>query len=261
MVFEDINQYLQQIAPEKVNILKLYKGKIPTFEALGVDKQIKSSFGKTVTIKSGVYLIIEHTEAMHVIDVNSGHKMNTEMSQEQNALEVNLEAAKEVARQLRLRDMGGIIVIDFIDMNEGSHRRQLFEKLRDEMSHDHAKHTILPPSKFGLVQITRQRVRPEMNVEILEKCPVCDGTGEIKPSIIFIDEVENNISYLIREQNEKYLAISFHPFIYAYLTKGLISIRLKWFFKFGKWIRLRHLSSYHFLEYHFFNKNGDEIKM
>jgi ribonuclease G len=261
LIFEDINQYLLQIAPDKANILKLHKGRVPLYESLGVEKQIKSSFGKVVTIKSGVYIVIEHTEAMHVIDVNSGHKMNTDMNQEQNALEVNLEAAKEVARQLRLRDMGGIIVVDFIDMNEGVNRRLLFEKLRDEMSKDHAKHTILPPSKFGLVQITRQRVRPEMNVQILEKCPVCDGTGEIKPSIIFIDEVENNIRYLLQEQNEKSLSIGFHPFIYSYLTKGLYSKRMKWYFLFGKWIELKSVASYHFLEYHFFNRTGDEIKM
>ncbi len=261
LIFEDINQYLLQIAPDKANILKLHKGRIPVYESLGVEKQIKSSFGKVVTIKSGVYIVIEHTEAMHVIDVNSGHKMNTDLNQEQNALEVNLEAAKEVARQLRLRDMGGIIVVDFIDMNEGVNRRLLFEKLRDEMSKDHAKHTILPPSKFGLVQITRQRVRPEMNVQILEKCPVCDGTGEIKPSIIFIDEVENNIRYLLQEQNEKSLTIGFHPFIYSYLTKGLYSKRIQWYFRFGKWIGLKSVSAYHFLEYHFFNRSGDEIKM
>lgn len=261
VLYEDIHHYIQQIAPDKVNILKIYKGKVPVFEQLGVDKQIKSSFGKIVTIKSGVYLIIEHTEALHVIDVNSGHRMNTENTQEKNALEVNLEAAKEVARQLRLRDMGGIIVIDFIDMTEGVHRRLLFEKLRDEMAKDHSKHTILPPSKFGLVQITRQRVRPEMNVEIHEKCPVCDGTGEIKPSILFIDEVENNIRYLLQEQNEKYLTIRFHPYIYAFLTKGLFSKRFTWYFRYGKWIRLKAMVSYHFLEYHFFNKKGDEIKM
>ncbi|HRY31405.1 MAG TPA: Rne/Rng family ribonuclease [Bacteroidales bacterium] len=260
-VYEDIHQYLRQIAPDKLDILKHYKGKSPVFEAYGVDKQIKGSFGKVVTIKSGVYLVIEHTEALHVIDVNSGHRMKTESSQEINALEVNLEAAAEVARQLRLRDMGGIIVIDFIDMSEGSHRRMLFEKLRSEMSRDHSKHTILPPSKFGLVQITRQRVRPEMSVEIIEKCPVCEGTGEVRPSILFIDEVENNIRYLIQEQNEKKFSIGFHPFIHAYLTKGLISIRMKWFFRFNRWISIKAFKSYHFLEYKFFNSRGDEIKM
>ncbi len=260
-LYEETKSYIRTIAPDKVDIVKLYKGKRNIFEHFGIDKQIKSSFGKTVTIKSGVYLIIEHTEAMHVIDVNSGHRVKKEKDQEQNALEVNLESAVEIARQLRLRDMGGIIVIDFIDMHEGKNRRILFQKLKDEMSKDHAKHTILPPSKFGLVQITRQRVRPEMNVEILEKCPVCDGTGKIKPSIIFIDEIENNIRYLLNDQNERFLKVGLHPYLYAYATKGLFSLRLKWFFKYKKWIKIQSMASYQLLEYHFFNKSGDEIMM
>ncbi len=260
-IYEEIKAYIKTIAPDKVDIVKLYKGKTTIFENFGVDKQIKNSFGKIITIKSGVYLIIEHTEALHVIDVNSGHRVNSEISQEMNALAVNLEAAAEIARQLRLRDMGGIIVVDFIDMHEGANRRKLYQRLKEEMAKDHAKHTILPPSKFGLVQITRQRVRPEMNVQILEKCPACGGTGEIKPSIIHIDQIENNIRYLIHDQNEPYIKINLHPFIYSYLIHGLPSIRLKWFLKFKRWIRLRPMPSYHFLEYHFFNRNDDEIKM
>jgi ribonuclease G len=258
---EDTKTFIKSIAPEKTNIVKLYKGKTPIFEHFGIDKQIKNSFGKIVTIRSGIYLIIEHTEALHVIDINSGHRVNKENSQEENALAVNLEASIELARQLRLRDMGGIIVIDFIDMKAASNRRKLFQKLKEEMSKDRAKHTILPPSKFGLVQITRQRVRPEMNVEIVEKCPVCDGSGEIKPSILFIDEMENNLRYLIHDQNEKNLTIRVHPFMFAYLTKGILSQRYKWFKKYKRWIKLKPMPSYHFLEYHFFNKNDDEIKM
>jgi ribonuclease G len=261
VIFEEVRNYIKTIAPEKTDIIKLYKGKVPIFENFGVDKQIKSSFGKVVTIKSGVYLIIEHTEALHVIDVNSGHRVNSGISQEDNALAVNLEAASEIARQLRLRDMGGIIVIDFIDMHEGLNRRKLYQQLKDEMARDRAKHSILPPSKFGLVQITRQRVRPEMNVEILEKCPVCEGTGEIKPSVMQVDEIENNLRYLVRDQNERKLTLTVHPFIYAYLTHGWISIRMKWFFKFKQWIRLKSVSSHHLLEYHFLNKQDDEIKI
>lgn len=261
ILFEDIKTYIKTIAPEKIDIVNLYKGKKPIFEQLGIDKQIKSSFGKTVTIKSGVYLIIEHTEAMHVIDVNSGHRVKKENSQETNALEVNIESAIEIARQLRLRDMGGIIVVDFIDMHESKNRRALYQKLKDEMAKDHAKHTILPPSKFGLVQITRQRVRPEMNIEILEKCPACDGTGKIKPSIIMIDEIENNIRYLLHDQNEKSLSIGVHPFIYAFLSKGIFSVQRRWFFTFNKWIKIKSMPSYHLLEYRFFNKSNDEIKM
>ncbi len=256
---DDIRTYIQRIFPHKVNIVKTYSGRTPVFEHFGIDKQIKASFGKTVTIKSGTYLIIEHTEALHVIDINSGHRVNAENNQETNALEVNLEAATEVARQLRLRDMGGIIVIDFIDMNQGQNRRKLFDKLRDEMKKDRAKHSILPPSKFGLVQITRQRVRPEMNVEILEKCPACDGTGEIRPSILIIDDIENHIAYLLREQNEQKLSITVSPFIYAYIRQN--GLRWKWFMKFGRRIKVTEQKAHHFLEFHMYNKEGNEIKL
>ncbi len=260
-LFEEIKSFIATIAPQKIDIVKLYKGKVPIFETFGVDKQIKGLFGKTVTIKSGVYLIIEHTEAMHVIDVNSGHRVNKENTQEENAMAVNLEAASEIARQLRLRDMGGIIVVDFIDLHDGKNRRELYQKLQDEMARDHAKHTILPPSKFGLVQITRQRVRPEMNIEILESCPVCEGTGKSKPSIILVDEIENNLKYLLLDQNEKSLLVKVHPFIYAYLTKGFISLRRKWAWKYKKPITIEPMANYHMLEYKFFNKNQDEIKI
>lgn len=260
-MFEELRDYIKTIAPGKLDILKLYKGKLPIFEHFGVEKQIKSSFGKIVSIKSGSYLIIEHTEALHVIDVNSGHRMNSDNSQEENALDVNLEAAAEIARQLRLRDMGGIIVIDFIDMMQPANRRKLYDKMKEEMSKDRAKHNILPPSKFGLVQITRQRVRSETNVEILEKCPTCDGTGKIKPSIILVDEIENNLRYLVEEQNEKFLSLRMHPYVAAFLTKGLFSTQLKWFFKYRKWIKIIPSYSYQFLEYRFFNKLDDEIKL
>ncbi len=261
VIFDELKEYVKSISPEKADIIKLYKNKVPIFDHLGVEKQIKSSFGKIVSIRGGTYLIIEHTEALHVIDVNSGHRINADNSQESNALEVNLEAAAEIARQLRLRDMGGIIVIDFIDMVESANRRKLFEKMKEEMKKDRAKHNILPPSKFGLVQITRQRVRTETNVEILEKCPACGGSGEIIPSIIIVDEIENNLRYLIQEQNEKNLTLRVHPYVYAFLTKGLWSVKLKWMFKYKTKFKLLPSLSYHFLEYHFFNKLDDEIKM
>jgi len=258
---EEFKSFIKTIAPEKSGIVKYYNGSRPIFDYFGIDKQIKNSFGKIITIKSGVYLIIEHTEALHAIDVNSGHRVNREKNQENNSVEVNLEAAAEIARQLRLRDMGGIIVIDFIDMTEAKHRRLLFQKLKEEMAKDRAKHAILPPSKFGLVQITRQRVRPAMNLQIQEKCPVCNGTGEAKPSVLIIDEIENNLRYLNEEQNEKTLIIRVHPFVHAHLTAGFPSLRLKWMFRYRCNIKIKSLPSYHFLEYHFFNKNNDELKM
>ena len=261
VLYEEINKYIQTIAPEKKDIVKLYKGKEPIFEYFGVEKQIKSAFGRIVNMKGGAYLVIEHTEALHVVDVNSGHRINSENNQEANALEVNMEAATEIARQMRLRDLGGIIVVDFIDMHNPNNRKILYMKLREEMRYDRAKHNILPPSKFGLVQITRQRVRPETIVKTIEKCPVCDGTGEIKASLTFVDDIENNIRYILKELNHKQLTLFVHPYIYGYLKKSIISIQVKWFIKYKVWIKIKLSQSYHLLEYHFFDKNEDEIKL
>lgn len=253
----EIKTYLHTIAPDKENIAKLYKGHEPIFDHFGVDKQIKGLFGKTVNMKTGAYLIVEHTEALHVIDVNSGNRSKSGMDQEANALEVNLDAATEVARQLKLRDMGGIIVVDFIDMHSQENRKKLFDKMKDEMRKDRAKHNILPPSKFGLIQITRQRVRPEMNVIVNEKCPTCGGKGEIQPSILLIDQIETDLSHVSKEMNEKNITICVHPYVEAYLSKGFWPIKRKWR-KYGK-INVRAVSSSQFLEYHFLNKAEIEI--
>ncbi|NOR86267.1 MAG: Rne/Rng family ribonuclease [Bacteroidales bacterium] len=260
-IAEEIKGFIEKIAPGKSGIVNVVKGGKSIFDQTGVEKQIKASFGKIVTIKSGIYLIIEHTEALHVIDVNSGHRVNKDKSQEENALQTNLESATEIARQLRLRDMGGIIVVDFIDMAQAANRRALFAHMKEEMSKDRARHTILPPSKFGLVQITRQRVRPEMNVETQEQCPVCNGTGEVTPSVLLIDEIENNMSYLFNEQNEKKLQLIVHPFVYAFIRSEFRHIQRKWYKDFGKWISVEKDSSYHIMEYHIFNSNEEEIKL
>ena len=261
-LYEEIQKNIQTFAPQKVDIVQLYKGKEPIFDYFNVTKQIKGFFGKIVTIRNGVYLVIEHTEAMHVIDVNSGHRVNKENSQEDNAFQVNIEAAKEIARQLRLRDMGGIIIVDFIDMHEAKHRKDLFDALVEAMAHDRAKHTILPPTKFGLIQITRQRVRPETEVQVQEKCPVCAGEGKIRPAILFIDEIENHLKYLMVDQNENHLTLQVHPFIYSYLCiDGLFSIRRKWMKKYGKKFTVQSMPEFHVLQYNFQNANGDDIKL
>jgi ribonuclease G len=259
----EIKQFLENIAPEQRDIIRLYKGRQPIFEHFGISRQIKSVFGRTVSLPNGAYLVIEHTEAMHVIDVNSGGRNRTGENQENTALAVNIAAAKEIARQLRLRDMGGIIIVDFIDLHSPENRRELFSVLKAEMKKDRARHTVLPPSKFGLVQITRERVRPEVKIETVEKCPSCDGTGHIKPAILIIDDIENNIRYFINEQNEKKLLLKTHPFIEAYLNKGgwLRSLRWKWIFRYKRWFQIQADSSYHFSEYHFFNSRGEEIKI
>ena len=258
-LYEEIKSYITTIAPQKKDILKYHKSKENIFAEFGVEKQIAGLFGRVVTIRNGVYLIIEHTEAMHVIDVNSGHRVNKEQTQEENALNVNLEAAVEIARQLRLRDMGGIIIVDFIDMQDPANRKQLFNKLKEEMSKDRAKHSILPASKFGLIQITRQRVRPETEVTVQEECPACRGTGKIKSSSLLIDEIESNLRYLLLDQNEKSITVQVHPFIHAYLTKGFLSIRRKWQWKYHKKIAIKESRSFHIMQYKFLNKNRDEI--
>ena len=260
-LYDDIRSYVHDISPEMEKIVKLYKQKEPIFDHFGVEKQIKNAFGKTVNFPGGAYLVVEHTEALHVIDVNSGNRTASKENQEENALQVNKEAAKEIARQLRLRDMGGIVVIDFIDMHKPTNRKMLFDYLRELMLLDRAKHTILPPSKFGLVQITRQRVRPEMNIVTVEKCPACDGTGEIKASIVLMDDIENNLNYILREQNEKGVTLCVHPYIEAYITKGIFNLQRRWFFKYGQWIKVKAQSSYHLTEFHFISAKDEEIKL
>ena len=260
-IYIEVRNYIRSFS-DKVNdadIVKLYKEKQPIFEHFNVAKQIKGSFGKIVTIKNGIYLIIEQTEALCVIDVNSGNRVKSSNSQEENAIQVNLAAAEEIARQMRLRDIGGIIVIDFIDMSTAANRTLLYKRMSELMTGDRSRHTVLPLSKFGLMQITRQRLRPVTTIDTLEQCPVCHGTGKIKPAILIEESIENIIEFLIYKQSEPKITIEVHPFLYAYLTKGLISKRVKWYFKYKKWIRLRQNSNSHLLQYKFFNKDMEEI--
>lgn len=257
--YEEIADYIGSIASDKQKIVKYYKGRQPIFEHYGIEKQIKASFGKTVSFKDGAYLIVEHTEAFHVIDVNSGNRARAGNDQESNALEVNLAACDEVARQLRLRDMGGIIVIDFIDMHVAANRQKVNEHMKEVMAKDRTKHNILPLSKFCLMQITRQRVRPEENIETAESCPTCNGSGKIVPSILFADELNGKVKYALQELNKKKLTLKVHPYVAAYLTKGMNSPRNKWFFKHMKWVDVEGISAYSYLEYHFYDENLEEI--
>ncbi|PSG90053.1 Rne/Rng family ribonuclease [Aurantibacter aestuarii] len=254
-----IKEYVQKIAPKKESIVKHYNSNVPIFEKYGIERQIKTAFGRTVSMSRGAYLVIEHTEALHVIDVNSGNRSNKSNSQEDTALEVNLISATEVARQLRLRDMGGIIVIDFIDLHTAEHRKQLYDHLRDEMKDDRAKHKILPPSKFGLVQITRQRVRPEMNIKTREANPNGDIEGEVEAPIILVQKITHELEQLFKKGHKK-ITLNTHPFIAAFLTKGFPSIRSKWFIEHKKWVKILPRDAYTYLEYHFHDKNGKLIK-
>src|SRR5271154_2106589 len=235
-IYNDTKNYIQRIAADKVDIVSYHHNGSPIFDQMGVTKQVKAAFGKTVNLPSGAYLIVEHTEALHVIDVNSGYK-SVSNNQEQNALETNMEGAEEIARQLRLRDLGGIIVADFIDMKLPENKKAVMDSMEKFMLTDRAKHAVLPISKFGLMQITRQRMKPEITINTQEICPTCNGTGKISSTLILEDEIEKNLSYLIM-QKHKGLTVEVHPIVYAYLTIGFPSKRMKWSWKYKQKIKV-----------------------
>ena len=257
-LYQEIKTYLAAHIPEKKGIVKLYKGTKPLYEEMNIALQIKSAFGRVVILKKGVYLIVEHTEAMHVIDVNSGTRIKTETSEE-HALQANLEAATEIVRLIRLRNMGGIITIDFIDLARSANRTLLYRTLQELMKNDKAKHTILPVNKFGIVQITRHRVRETTIIETTEQCPTCKGTGKIKSTMLVQEDIENTIEYLIEKQLEKGFYVAVHPFVHAYLTSGIFSKQWGWFRRFHRWIRIVKKTDFAVVEFRFYNKNNDEI--
>lgn len=260
-VYEEVKDYVTLIAPEKAGIVKLYEGSVPIFDNFSVTKQLKSGFGKTVNYKHGAYLIIEHTEAMHVVDVNSGNRTKAENGQEKNALDVNLGAADELARQLRLRDMGGIIIVDFIDMHLAEDRQLLYERMCKNMQQDRARHNILPLSKFGLMQITRQRVRPAMDVNVEEVCPTCFGKGTIKSSLLFTDQLERKIDYLVKKVGIKKFSLHVHPYVAAYINQGFISMKRRWQFKYSFGLSIVASQKLAFLQYEFYDSNRQFIDM
>ena len=259
--FEEIRQFISTIAPGREEIVRHYHGRAKIFESFGIEKQMKMLFGQTVSLPSGGYLVIEHTEALHVIDVNSGNKSSKEKSQEDTAVKVNIEAASEVARQLRLRDMGGIIVIDFIDMRKTEHKRQVYEHMRQVMKSDRSRYTVLPLSKFGLMQITRQRVRPELTITTQEACPQCNGTGKLTATIAIEDQIEQHVEYILAKQNERNVTLILHPYLHSHFTKGWYSQQWKWYFKYQKWLKLLEDSSLGISEYYFRNKEDELIEL
>lgn len=256
----DIRSFLQNVSPDQVNIAQLYTGSKPIMDAFGVNRQIKAAFGKTATLSSGVYLIIEKTEAMHVIDVNSGHKI-TSNDVDQTLFAVNLEAAEEIARQIRLRDIGGLIVIDFIDMKNLDHRRQLAKAMEDFMKKDRAQHTILPLSKFGLMQITRERARPEITMNTAEQCPSCGGSGKVNATILLTDDIERDLEFIMQSRPKSPLQLRVHPYLESYLKKGCFIRQIRWWMKYSKWVRVQAAPNFQMLEYRFFDGNDDEIRM
>ena len=260
-IYKEVKHYVTLIAPEKAGIVKMYTGNVPIFDNFNITKQIKSSFGKIVNYKHGAYLIIEHTEALHVVDVNSGNRTRSANGQEANALDVNLGAADELARQLRLRDMGGIIVVDFIDMNLAEDRQMLYERMCKNMQKDRARHNILPLSKFGLMQITRQRVRPAIDVNVEETCPTCFGTGKIKSSILFVEQLEGKVDRLVNKIGVKKFYLHVHPYVAAYINQGFISLKRKWQMKYGRGVHVVPSQKMALLQYEFYDKEKHFIDM
>jgi len=259
----EVKEYIRRISPGAEKMVTLHNGPKTVFEQYGITRQIKSLFGRTVNMDSGTYLIIEHTEALHVIDVNSGNKTAIKGDQEANAVAVNMEAAKEIARQLRLRDLGGIIVIDFIDMKNPENKKAIHNVLKQAMAGDRAKHTILPISKFGVGQITRQRVKPEVNITTAEVCPTCAGTGKIEASILLLDDIERKLKHLVTIQNLKQVNLMVHPYVAAYLKKGLFwsSLYHKWKRTYKVKLKVTSSDDFHYMEYRFFDANEEEINV
>ena len=237
-MYREIKNYIKVIDPQLEKIVKLYRGSVPIFDNFDISKQIKSLFAKYVSLKRGAYLIIEHTEAMNVIDVNSGNRTKAEVNQEETAMTVNLAAAKEIARQLRLRDLGGIVIVDFIDLHKAQNRQALFNEMTQLMASDKAKHTILPLSKFGLMQITRQRVRPVAVQDVTDVCPTCNGTGRVEPTILLDRKIENQIQFLAEDRGTKYICLRVSPYVASYLCQGLISLRLRWMIRYKVWVKV-----------------------
>ena len=258
-MYNEIRGYIRQIEPEKEKIVKLYKGNVPIFDNFDISKQIKSLFAKYVSLKRGAYLIIERTEAMNVIDVNSGNRTKAEDNQEQTAMDVNLAAAKEIARQLRLRDLGGIVIIDFIDLHKAQNKQALFDEMVKLMATDKAKHTVLPLTKFGLMQITRQRVRPVAVESVSDVCPTCNGSGKIEPTVLLDKKIENQISFLTQDRGHKFIKLVVSPYVAAFLRKGLWSLRRRWEWKYKVRLEIAEDQSIGIVEIHYHDKKDNDL--
>ena len=259
-VCDEARKYISLISPEQEKIVHLYEGRQPIYDHFEVTRQIKGSFGKVVPMRQGAYLVIETTEALNVIDVNSGTRTKTH-DQEENSFEVNKIAAEEIARQLRLRDMGGIIIVDFIDMESVDHRNALHKLMQDLMEEDRAKHNVLPLTKFGLMQITRQRIRPVTEINTEEQCPLCHGTGKIHSSVVIDEEIERKLAFYVIEKGVRSVTIKTSPILGAYLKRGFFnSFVTKWKKRYKVRLEVVEVTDFSVLQHEMYNEKGEKLE-
>ncbi len=256
-LYKEIRTYVNTVSPTLVDKIEYYKDRDPIFDANGIEKEIATCLSRKVWMKSGGYVIIEQTEAMVVIDVNSG-RYAAKREQELNSLRTNLEAAREVTRQLRLRDLGGIIVIDFIDLEDERNKKKVYDELRKEFRKDRAKVTVLPMTEIGIVQITRQRIRQNILQSMSEPCPACGGGGLVQSKSSILNQIERWTRRFKAEGKEFRTTLTVHPSIVDYLKEGTVSRVTKLQFKYRLFIKLKSDSRLPIAEFHFYSKKHDK---
>lgn len=252
-------QYLQEVTPQLIDRVELYRGKKPLFDMYGIEQEIDKSLARKIWTKSGGYILFDHAEALTAIDVNSGKFMGR-AHHDENALRINLEAGKEIARQLRLRDIGGIIVIDFIDMTDMRCRKRLQEEFRRELRKDRAQSSISAISEFGLIEMTRERVRPSLLFSYTETCPTCDGTGRMISKATVLTRIERWLMRYKLIGGERSVGLMVHSEMSKFLQNGLRSRirRLMWRY----WLKIQVLpeDTLRMDEFKFISKHdGSEI--
>jgi len=258
-MWKEIRNYVQFVQPALVDRVELYKSDEPIFESFRIDEQIKTLMGNKVPLPSGGYLIIDHTEAMTVIDVNSG-KYAAKKEQELNSLKTDLEASREIVRQLRMRDIGGLIVVDFIDLDEEKNRKKIYDELKKEFRKDRAKTAMLPMTEFGLMQITRERVRENIVQSMNEACPYCQGTGMLVKKSNLIHEIEKWLKRYRLEGKVHTITLKVHPSLGKNMKQGFISTLMKIQFKYFIHIKLEQSEKMNPQTFRIFSsKTGEDL--
>lgn len=257
--YQEIKAYLQKMLPEREKVIHLYKGKTPIFDYLNIRNKLNELLAPIVKIKGGGYIIIQQTDALWAIDVNTGNFILDEESQEDVALSVNLAAGQEVARQLRLRDIGGIIVIDFVGMKQPKNKKKVYDMMKTLMEEDPVRSDVYPLSKLCLMEITRSRVRPAIVSENTEICPSCYGQGKIQLAISLVGLLEEQLRLLLLKYKLRNITIRVHPYIYAYLHQGFLSKKRQWMLSYWQWIHIIPDDNFSVVEYQILNKHKEIV--